>query len=47
MQNNIRHLLFLENYSKITPNRLELNAVGVARIFGAHVRLLCKMHEIW
>ena len=28
-------------------DRLGLNAVGVARIFGPHVRLLCKMHEIW
>ena len=40
----IRHLLVFENY---TPDRLGLNAVGVARIFGPHVRLLCKMHEIW
>jgi len=29
------------------PDRFGLNAVGVARIFGPHVRLLCKMHEIW
>jgi len=28
-------------------DRLGLNAVGVARIFGPRVRSLFKMHEIW
>ena len=45
--NNYNHKTASVGFSKITPDRLGLNAVGVARIFGPHVRLLCKMLEIW
>ena len=45
-QDRLNHLMTLHIYQD-KLDRLGLNAVGVARIFGPHVRLLCKMHEIW
>ena len=45
-QDRPNHLMTLHIYQD-KLDRLGLNAVGVARIFGPHVRLLYKMHEIW
>ena len=45
-QDRPNHLMTLHIYQD-KLDRLGLNVVGVARIFGPHVRLLFKMHEIW
>ena len=45
-QDRPNHLMTLHIYQD-KLDRLGLNAVGVARIFGPHVHLLFNMHEIW